>query len=131
MVHLEFCTRGWYNYWRIPGGMKWYTVDYLLHVAQEERKFAKGGNAPSAPLNETLIMQHMYKVISLSRRKQTSTCNDPLMWSMSENSLLCTIMSSSIVYTFTLRMHAEVDNEEGSTICLYKCMPYKNVWYFP
>ena len=24
-----------------------------------------------------------------------------------------------------LRMHPEVDNEDGSTICLYKSMPYK------
>ena len=26
---------------------------------------------------------------------------------------------------FALRMHADVDNEEGSTICRYKSMPYK------
>ena len=24
-----------------------------------------------------------------------------------------------------MRMHLEVDNEEGSAICLYKSMPYK------
>ena len=27
--------------------------------------------------------------------------------------------------TFALRRHAKVDNEEGSTICLYRSMPYK------
>ena len=34
-------------------------------------------------------------------------------------------MGASIIAVLRKLMHAEVDNEEGSTICLYKSMSYK------